>query len=98
MNKKLKETLEVELSIAEYALIMNNPTVTRIIQVCSDFCDEHFAISKTHKELQDKCDELQEKCDELQDKCDELQDKCDELQDKIDGYENMLSQIRSLAG
>ena len=77
MNKKLKETLEVELSIAEYALIMNNPTVTRIIQVCSDFCDEHFAISKTHKELQDKCDELQ---------------------DKIDGYENMLSQIRSLAG
>ncbi len=83
MNKKLKETLEVELSIAEYALIMNNPTVTRIIQVCSDFCDEHFAISKTHKELQDKCDELQE--------------KCDELRYEIDDLEDILSQIRSLA-
>ncbi len=70
MNKKLKETLEVELSIAEYALMMNNPTVTRIMQVCSDFCDEHFVTNKTHNELQEKCDDL----------------------------EDILSQIRSLAG
>ncbi len=83
MNKKLKETLDVELSIAEYALMMNDPTVTRIIQVCSDFCDELLAISKTHKELREKCDELQE--------------KCDELQYEIDDLEDILSQIRSLA-
>ncbi len=77
MNKKLKETLEVELSIAEYALMMNNPTVTRIMQVCSDFCDEHFVTNKTHKELREKCDELQYEIDDLED---------------------ILSQIRSLAG
>ena len=67
MNKKLKETLEVELSIAEYALMMNDPTVTRIIQVCSDFCDELLAISKTHKELREKCDELQDEINGYED-------------------------------
>ncbi len=67
MNKKLKETLEVELSIAEYALIMNDPTVARIVQVCSDFCDEHFVTNKTHKELQEKCDVLEDEVDGYED-------------------------------
>ncbi len=70
LNNKLRQFLDRELSIRQFALIRSDRDVARIVEVCEEFCDKleettrHIKLSKT-AEYKEEMERLMEKLDEI---------------------------------
>ncbi len=58
-NNKLRQLLDRELSVRQFALIRSDRDVARIVEVCEEFCDELEETTRHIKlRLMEKLDEI----------------------------------------
>ncbi len=66
-NNKLRQLLDRELSIRQFALIRSDRDVARIVEVCEEFCDEIEETTRDTEppEHKEEIKRLMEKLDEI---------------------------------